>query len=143
MSLLTRKFPDGTLVIRTDLTVSSIASTHPGKKIACDAIWDTGANASAISLAVARKLGLMPVSTAFFATANGRCEMPMYMVDLTLPNGHCLKNIMVSGLNLGVCDALVGMDIITLGDFHLTNGNGMVFKFAIPPESNKDISHKP
>jgi hypothetical protein len=45
---------------------------------------------------------------------------------------------MVSGLNLGVCDALVGMDIITLGDFHLTNDNGTVFKFAIPPESNKN-----
>ena len=33
--------------------------------------------------------------------------------------------------------ALVGMDIITLGDFHLTNNGNTVFKFTIPPESRK------
>ena len=137
MSSLVRKFPKGTLVIRTDLTVTSIASTRPGEKIVCDAIWDTGANASAISLSTARKLGLMPVQTAFFTTANGRCEMPMYMVDMILPNGHEIKDVMVSGLNLSICDALVGMDIITLGDFHLTNDGHTVFKFVIPPESRK------
>ena len=137
MSSLVRKFPKGTLVIRTDLTVTSIASTRPGEKIVCDAIWDTGANASAISLSTARKLGLMPVQTAFFTTANGRCEMPMYMVDMILPNGHEIKDVMVSGLNLSICDALVGMDIITQGDFHLTNDGHTVVKFVIPPESRK------
>ena len=135
MSSFVRKFPKGTLVIRTDLTVTSIASTRPGEKIVCDAIWDTGANASAISLNTARKLGLMPVQTAFFTTANGRCEMPMYMVDMILPNGYEIKDVMVSGLNLSICDALVGMDVITRGDFHLTNNGNTVFKFAIPPEA--------
>ena len=100
----------------------------------CDAIWDTGANASAISLNTARKLGLTPVQTAFFSTANGRCEMPMYMVDMMLPNGRHIKDVMVSGLNLNICDALVGMDIITQGDFHLTNDGKTVFSFNIPPE---------
>ena len=137
MSALVRKFPKGTLVIRTDLTVTSIASIRPGEKIVCDAIWDTGANASAISLSTARKLGLMPVQTAFFTTANGRCEMPMYMVDMILPNGHEIKDVMVSGLNLSICDALIGMDIITLGDFHLTNNGNTVFKFAIPLEAKE------
>ena len=137
MSSLVRKFPKGTLVIRTNLTITSIASTRPGEKIVCNAIWDTGANASAISLSTARKLGLTPVQTAFFATANGRCEMPMYMVDMILPNGYEIKDVMVSGLNLSICDALVGMDIITQGDFHLTNDGHTVFKFMIPPESRK------
>ena len=50
MSSFTKTFPPGTLVIRTDLTVTSIVSKKPGEKIVCDAIWDTGANASAISL---------------------------------------------------------------------------------------------
>ena len=139
MSSLVRRFPQGTLVIRTDLTVTSIASTRPGEKIVCDAIWDTGANASAISLNTARKLGLMPVQTAFFTTANGRCEMPMYMVDVILPNGYEIKDVMVSGLNLSICDALGGMDIITRGDFHLTNDGNTVFKFAVPPEAKGSI----
>ena len=134
MSSFTKTFPPGTLVIRTDLTVTSIVSKKPGEKIVCDAIWDTGANASAISLSMARKLGLTPVQTAFFSTANGRCEMPMYMVDMVLPNGRQIKDVMVSGLNLNICDALVGMDIITQGDFHLTNDGKTVFSFNIPPE---------
>jgi hypothetical protein len=29
------------------------------------------------------------------------------------------------------------MDVISLGDLHLTNDGNTVFKFAIPPESNK------
>ena len=137
MSHIAKTLPAGTLVIRTGLTVSSVVSDRPGEKMECDAIWDTGANASAISLNAARRLGLQPVQTAFFSTANGRCEMPMYMVDLALPNGYEIKDVMVSGLNLGICDALVGMDIITLGDFHLTNNGNTVFKFTIPPESRK------
>lgn len=136
MSSFTKTFPFGTLVIRTELTVSSIVSKKPDKKVVCDAIWDTGANASAVSLDTARKLGLEPVQTAFFSTANGRCEMPMYMVDMTLPNGRCIEDIMVSGLNLNVCDALIGMDIITQGDFHLTNDGSTVFRFNIPPEKS-------
>ena len=62
--------------------------------------------------------------------------MPMYMVDMTLPNGRCIEDIMVSGLNLNVCDALIGMDIITQGDFHLTNDGSTVFRFNIPPEKS-------
>ncbi len=77
----------------------------------------------------------MPVQTAFFTTANGRCEMPLYMVDMILPNGYEIKDVMVSGLNLSICGSLVGMDIITRGDFHLTNNGNTVFKFAIPPEA--------
>ncbi len=134
MSSFTKTFPKGTLVIRTDLAVESIVSKKPGEKIVCDAIWDTGANASAISFDTVRKLGLMPVQTAFFTTANGRCEMPMYMVDLTLPNGRQIKDVMVSGLKLGICDALVGMDVITQGDLHLTNDGNMIFSFHIPSE---------
>ena len=123
-------------MVRTDVGIASVVSTKPGQKVVCDAIWDTGANASAISLSMARKLGLQPVESAFFSTANGRCEMPIYMVDMTLPNGWKIPDVMVSGLNLGVCDALVGMDIITRGDFHLTNREETVLEFVIPPGSD-------
>ena len=33
-------------------------------------------------------------------------------------------------------DMLLGMDVISLGDFHLTNDGNTVFKFVILPESN-------
>ena len=28
----------------------------------------------------------------------------------------------------------IGMDVISLGDFHLTYGGNTIFKFVIPPE---------
>ena len=132
MRPIVKRFPKGTLVIRTELTVTSIASSRPGEKVVCDAVWDTGANASAISLGTARKLGLAPVQTAFFSTANGRCEMPVYMVDMILPNGYEIKDIMVSGLDIQVCDALIGMDVMTRGDMLISNTPCPRFEFRIP-----------
>ena len=38
MSSFTKTFPLGTLVIRTNLTVTSIVSKKPGEKLVCDAI---------------------------------------------------------------------------------------------------------
>ena len=31
---------------------------------------------------------------------------------------------------------LIGMDVISLGDFHLANDGNTVFKFVIPPEES-------
>ena len=53
---------------------------------------------------------------------------------------------MVKGLQIGDgefqdFDFLIGMDVISLGDFHLTNDGNTVFKFVIPPEgcpNNRD-----
>ncbi len=41
---------------------------------------------------------------------------------------------MDSGLKLGICDILVGMDVITQGDLPLTNDGNMIFSFHIPSE---------
>jgi hypothetical protein len=50
-----------------------------------------------------------------------------------------LKNARISVLNLVKdIDMLIGMDIIQLGDFSISNGAGKtLFTFAMPPFENK------
>jgi hypothetical protein len=59
-----------------------------------------------------------------------------YWVDIDLPNGILIPDVRVNeAANLGSYDLLSGMDIITLGDFAVTNGVGNTwFSFRIPPD---------
>jgi predicted aspartyl protease len=98
----------------------------------CDAIWDTGATASVISDRIAQLLGLTAVNYVYIETANGVCEVPSYIIDIRLPGGHMIEHISATGTELESCDALIGMDIITLGDFLITNAPNTHFEFRIP-----------
>lgn len=40
--------------------------------------------------------------------------------------------IKAMGINLNVCDALVGMDVITQGDLLITNAPNTRFEFRLP-----------
>jgi predicted aspartyl protease len=132
MSKLSKRFDGIAFEIRTSLSVTAPVTGIPDRTAVCEAIWDTGANMSAINLKVARKLGLVATNTAFCDTAGGRVEMPIYLVDLSLPNGDAIPDVLVSGLDLQVCDALIGMDVISKGDFLVTNANDTLFEFRIP-----------
>ena len=137
MSVIRKDFPD---IVREILTDVAIAS-HPSAMTAflsVKALWDTGATFSVISRDKVAELGLVPVDFSQAYTANGWYETPVYRIDLFLPNGPLIKGLRVSQSDLMVCDMLIGMDVISLGDLPLTNNGKTVFKFAIPPESNKD-----
>lgn len=91
------------------------------------AIWDTGASGSAITSKVVTALGLIPTGGANVNTANGVVFQNTYTVDIGLPNGVLIGSIIVTevaALSSGV-DALIGMDVINLGDFSITNHNGL------------------
>ena len=66
---------------------------------------------------------------------NGIAIVPVYKVDVLLPNGHLLSNIEVAEFqNNFNFDFIIGMDILRKGDMALTNAKGeMVFSFRIPP----------
>lgn len=99
------------------------------------AIWDTGATKSCISKKVASTLGLLPISRTTVHAAGNSFDSPVYKVDFLLPNSLTVHDVDVTeGSNLQGCDILLGMDIITVGDFAVTNGGGMtVFSFRFPP----------
>ena len=98
-----------------------------------EAVWDTGATGSVISQAVVNELGLQPVSFTQVHTANGTAMQPAFMVALVLSDGAVRVNTRVTMAPLVGCDVLIGMDVINLGDFSVTNYNGKTtVSFRIP-----------
>jgi hypothetical protein len=101
----------------------------------CSAFWDTGASGSCVSRELAQKLGLQVVYQCQIIGIGGIQEANMYSIDIELPNGMTASNVLVSEfVDNGMFDVILGMDIITLGDFSVTNFNReSVFTFSCPP----------
>jgi hypothetical protein len=99
-----------------------------------EALWDTGATATAISDALAKRLNIPPIGKVVVHAAHGAKEVNQHMVDILLPNQVGFRNWLVTGADLGASlGILIGMDIITLGDFSITNVNGStVASFRTP-----------
>jgi len=98
-----------------------------------DALWDTGATNSVITPQVISAFGLQPVSKKRMATPHGTQEADCYYVNLGLPNGVAIHNLLVTGAIPVNCDILIGMDVIGSGDFAVSNYNGATsFSFRIP-----------
>ncbi len=99
------------------------------------AIWDTGATATVITKRVARDCALKPISMTRVQTAGGMINSNVYLVNIMLPNKVGLPKVRVSEAEkIGEdSDVLIGMDIITAGDFAITNRNKRtVFSYGIP-----------
>lgn len=107
-------------------------------------IWDTGATTSCITKKYAEQLGLTAVSTSIMRGVFGERESPVYRIVITFKN----KNIVLERLVVG-CDTLasdeenigllIGMDVIGLGDFTVSNHNNQtVMSFRIPSLATTD-----
>ena len=105
------------------------------------AIWDTGATASCISQRVVDTCGLVPIGMVKVQTADGLVDSETFMINLGLPNAVGFMNLPVTKGNLGSsCDVLIGMDVITQGDFTVTNkGGNTIFSFRVPSEIHIDF----
>ena len=100
-------------------------------------IWDTGATNSVITKSIAQKLGLIPISVVKVRGVHGIQEVNVYFANITLDN----KNISVS-IFVTECEELsednsvgmlIGMNIITKGDFAITNYLGnTTMSFRVP-----------
>lgn len=124
-------------VLRTQVGIIIDKKVNPNykkKKESFEAIWDTGATNTVISEKLAKELDLTPVGVATVSTAGGVFEVNKYVLGLKLPNHLNIENVMVTAGNLDPkTDFLIGMDIITLGDFSITNvGGKTTFSFRFP-----------
>lgn len=113
----------------------------------CLAVWDTGATNSSISGKIVDALGLPTLGVIPVRTANGTNETTEHMIDIGLPNKLVVPNLLVSKGNFGAdanYDVLIGMDVITRGDFAVSNFNGKTaFTFRIPSMELIDYVHNP
>jgi hypothetical protein len=72
-------------------------------------------------------------------TASGQAIQNTYLVHVALPMGILIPNITVTESILSECDALIGMDIISLGDFSITNKDrNTIMSFRIPSMASHD-----
>ena len=112
------------------LTPAQIASK---KSIKVTALWDTGATNTVITKRVAQALGLSQTGVALVHHADGHSHKPKYVVNIMLPNNVGIAYVEVTEGDLMGEDVLIGMDIITRGDFAITNvGGKTTFSFRIP-----------
>lgn len=89
------------------------------------ALWDTGATGSVISPKVVNALGLHATGTVKVCTAGGEKTVRTYLVNLYLPNKVAVAGVIVCETDALVgFDAIIGVDIITQGDFAITNVGG-------------------
>jgi predicted aspartyl protease len=107
-----------------------------------NAIWDTGATGTVITKKVVDTLGLKPVSKTKVRHANGEAIVNVYYINLFLPNQVAFNFIPVTEGVLGDdASVLIGMDVITKGDFAVTNFNGKTtFSFRVPSLAEIDFN---
>jgi predicted aspartyl protease len=110
------------------------SAINPCVKLKIKALWDTGATNSVIRPELAAKLELQPVGKVLINTPSGK-DVPsnVYFVNLYLPNHVAIPKIPVLEGIPNNCDMLIGMDVIKLGDFAVSNYNGKTtFSFRMP-----------
>ncbi|MBQ6733522.1 MAG: retroviral-like aspartic protease family protein [Lachnospiraceae bacterium] len=109
------------------------------------AVWDTGATSSCISQKAVRALGLQRVSYRKIYTVNSSAEVKTYYVGLELPN-YFMTTVTASALASisDDVDVVIGMDVISRGDFSVTNVLGKTtFSFRIPSVREVDYEQEP
>jgi len=137
LNAVTVRYKQKASYILTSLEIAQIQ----GEFHSFDAIWDTGASCSIITEKVIDKLGLLLIGETTIQGVTGSKKVNRYAVEFLLPN-DCSIKLMANGCSeiLG-CDVLIGMDIISTGDFAITaNSKGSTFSFQIP--HGKEIDFK-
>jgi predicted aspartyl protease len=123
-----------------------IYNTDTGKKGSTEGIWDTGAKGSVITKTLAKKLGLFPVDQARVHGVHGYQDgINVYGVKIVLNN----QNVSFI-LRVTECEQLtdedsamflIGMDVISKGDFAISNFKGQtVMTFRVPSVERFDFS---
>lgn len=99
-------------------------------------IWDTGATGTVITQRVVDECGLAPTGMVMVHGVAGVHPSETYLVNVMMPHGVGVPKLRVTkGVLPAGCDLLLGMDIISVGDFAITNKDGKTaFSFRLPSE---------
>ena len=130
------KYVGITNVLLNEVIVHSLIDN---RTIKYRAVWDTGATNTVIDLKVVSELGLEPIGVTEMHTASNKTEpdlVNLYLIDLELPNRVLVKEVQVICTQIKP-DVLIGMDIIQMGDFNISNANKKTtFSYCMPSCDN-------
>jgi hypothetical protein len=118
-------------------TPAKITNPNTGKSVETKGIWDTGATGSVITKSIVQALGLIPIGMVKVIGVHGAKTVPLYRVNITLNNEHISLEAEVTESEelSGDHDTgmLIGMNIIGMGDFAISNYNGeTTMTFRVP-----------
>lgn len=99
-----------------------------------DGLWDTGATNTVINKLVVDELKLKPIGVTEVYTAQGKHLANTFLVEMFFPESKLqFRGVRVTLGELKNCDVLIGMDIISCGDFAVTNKKGITtMSFRVP-----------
>ncbi|HLJ16109.1 MAG TPA: aspartyl protease family protein [Bryobacteraceae bacterium] len=105
------------------------------------ALYDTGATHSSISPRVVADLKLASIGAQNVHVGGGTLPTTAHLVNIGLPNKVMFTMMRVAQVALhGEIDALIGMDILGVGDFTVTHHNGnTTFSFCCPSRREIDF----
>lgn len=107
------------------------------------AAWDTGSTYSCISPEFVKLLNIQPVSDDKLYTPYGVIQSQVYDVDILLNNqaGYTVRVAENPYIHREGVDFLIGMDIISEGDFTISTYKGKTcFSFRIPSKGLIDYT---
>lgn len=114
----------------------SISSSTNMRMVTTRGLWDTGANKTLVSPHIIQELGLISHGINSGETSLAKIDTVItYKVNIGLPNKELISDLEVGGMkgDPEYFDILIGMDIICLGDFSITNFNKeTILSFRIP-----------
>jgi predicted aspartyl protease len=103
-------------------------------------LWDTGATNTVITKNIANRLNLKPQGQTKTYHADGESMTNVYYVNILLPNNVGFSALRVTEGKLNGMDVLIGMDIITKGDFAICHAGGKTtFTFQMPSTHQFDF----
>ena len=106
-------------------------------------LWDTGATNSVISQRVIDECELKPTGLTIVRGVSGPQISETFLVSIFLPNKAFVRVLRVTKGILPGCDVLIGMDIISGGDFAITHSGGKtLFSFRFPSKNKIDFANE-
>jgi len=129
-----KKYPALASDLNINIEIFPVSSViHQGTTVY--AIWDTGASQTVITNRLMSQLNLIPIETKLVHGINSKQMVDVVAISIKLPNGLLIPDIRVFVCDIpSPIDLLIGMDIIQLGDLHISNTGGhTLFSFVIPP----------
>jgi len=107
--------------------------------LSTEALWDTGASISAITPEIQSKLKATPISKRVISGIHDSKVVDVVIIKVELPNSVIKKSIEAVVCNIpSNVGMILGMDIISLGDLAISNGDEQtLLSFAAPPYKNK------
>ena len=124
--------------IITPVVIYSSRAVPDGRCFKANAAWDTGATHSVITPEIVKELGLISIDKKVVGGIGQEIESDVVVGTIILPNETVLTESRFLVNTIPGADVIIGMDIISMGDFNISNAKGKtLFSFVIPPYKNK------